>query len=103
MAKELTPEEMAAKIAELQAENKDLKKANKEATKKVAKLTNEVPGSFKHENGIVKFKKGFVAFKISWKGKVQKIESVEALKDAELMNHLVEIGFGGIEIVEPSK
>jgi hypothetical protein len=97
MSKELTAEE---RIAALEAENKKLKAENAKVSKDLAKVNNEVPGSFKMEDGrVVKFKKGFV--KVNLKGKI--IDSVDVLKDADIMNHLVEIGFGGIEIVQPSK
>lgn len=88
------------KIAKLEADNKALKAENAKVSKDLAKINNEVPGSFEMEDGrVVKFKKGFV--KVNLKGKIT--DSVDALKDADMMNHLVEIGFGGIEIIEPSK
>jgi cell division septum initiation protein DivIVA len=101
MAKELTLEQALEKIEALQTENAELKKTAEEATSKLAKVNNQVPGVYKQkESGkTYRFKKGFM--KVNLKGTVH--ESVDVLKNAEMMDHLIEIGFGGIEIVEPSK
>lgn len=96
MAKELTPEEMAAKLKALEAENKSLKKENAAKTKDLMKVNKEVPGTFELDGKTYKFKTGFLKFNLA--GKVHNSE--EAIKDAELMTKLVELGFGGIEEVK---
>jgi hypothetical protein len=88
--------ELAAKGEAHAAEMKELKAESSKSAAKLEKLTNEIPGTAKVGGKVFKFKTGFKFFIL--KGK--KIAAVDALKDADLMTELVEIGFGGIEEVE---
>ena len=126
MAKEITLEQalqeievLTTKVASLEKENADLKTALAEKTKEAeeeieslkleieavkeqnASLTKEVPGFFTHKPKGGKelnyrFKKG--RFHVIVNG--ERIAAKDALQNKEIMQKLIELGSGSIEVCE---
>lgn len=93
-------EEALAKIEALEKEKSELQSKLDESNATVKDLTKEVKGTYKaKDKSIVKFKKGCLTF--IHRG--QRHQSEEVLKNAELMEELIEMGSGLIEFVKSEK
>lgn len=93
-------EELNAKDEAHKAEIEELKAQHAEeleaASGELKVLKNSVPGTCKVGSATYKFKDGWKKVNL---GRNKIIESEKAIKDKEIMKHLVEIGFAGIEKV----
>ncbi len=96
---EKTKEELQAELAEANAKAAAAEKAKAKLEKQVEGFKESgakdltVKGTAKVDGKKYGFKQGYLK---TWKNGVL-IDSTEALKDEELMAHLVKIGYAGIE------
>lgn len=88
----------AAEIEELkEAHANEIASLQKEAAKEL----NVVPGTFKADDGTkYRFKKGFVKTRTQKHGIVDSSELISNADYREEMEHLIEVGYGGLEVVE---
>lgn len=88
-----TKAELEKQIAELEAKNEALEKGIKEG-----KAAIPVPGEYTAADGaIYKFKDGMAKTR---NAKSEIVDSTSLLEDAEYMEHLIKISYGGLELVK---
>lgn len=90
------------KIEALTAERDEAVEKTIELQKQLdaAPVNNRIPGTIKIDGKKWKFKDGFKEFTLKLDGKMQKVKAVDCLKSEEIMAHLVDIKFGGIELAK---
>ena len=101
-AKAASSPEDVEKITTLTAERDAAVAKSEELQKHLddAPVDNRVPGTATVGKTKYKFKDGFKIVKCKFNDKAITMEATEALKNKELMAHLVKIGFGGLEVAE---